>query len=99
MRTICTVALVLAVFPAVAMAETCVAIGGGKAPVEIQIFDETQQGAEGKVLYTGRLNREQRIPLTVSYLKFRYQYRLGAGDAWSASTSEWCQRGESRLVP
>ena len=99
MRTMSVVALALAVFPDVAMAETCIAVGGTKAPVEIQIFDETQQGADGKLLYSGRMNRDQRIPLTVSYLKFRYQYRAGPGDSWSPSASEWCQRGESRLVP
>lgn len=99
MRTTSAVALALLVFPAVALAESCVAVGGAKAPVEIQIFDETQQGAEGKLLYTGRMNREQRIPLTVSYLKFRYQYRVGPADSWSPSASEWCQRGENRLVP
>jgi hypothetical protein len=98
-RTLPIVALALLGFPAAAPAETCVVVGGAKAPVEIRIFDESQQGAEGKQLYAGRLNREQRIPVTVSYLKFLYQYRVGAADPWSTPVSEWCQRGENRLVP
>mgnify|MGYP003557056160 CR=1 FL=1 len=99
MKPLFAAVLVLLVLPRVASAETCVLVGGPKAPLEVQIFDETQQAAEGKLLYSGRINRDQRIPVTVSYLKVRYQYRSNAADPWSPAASDWCQRGESRVIP
>jgi len=89
----------LLLIPVSAKAQNCVVVGGDRAPVEIRIYDENEVGGLGRLLYDGMIERQQKIPLTVSKLRFRYEYRVDARDSWSPSKGESCQRGERKLVP
>lgn len=87
-----------ALTPHRAVNNSCNLLGGGRAPAWLQVYDEINTG-RGNKLWEGYIARDQRVPITTSSGRLRYDYRIEANEAWRGDVGMWCRNGDDQRVP
>lgn len=77
---------------------SCNLLGGGSAPAWLQVYDEINTG-RGNKLWEGYIARDQRVAITTSSGRLRYDYRIEANEAWRGDVGMWCRNGDDQRVP
>lgn len=77
---------------------SCNLLGAGRAPAWVRVFDEINTG-RGNLLWEGYIARDQRVPITTSGGRARFDYRIEAHEAWRGDVGLWCRNGDDQRVP
>jgi hypothetical protein len=83
-----------------APAQSCVIVGGPKAPAEVRIYESDPYASPaGKRIYVGILNHGERHLIESPTGRIWYAFRWSEGDSWREGYQAPCSGGQTVNLP
>ncbi len=101
-RTLCFAVLLVSLLIAAhshAGDNSCTIVAPAQNDRWVKIYDADGDGDRGKIIWKGKIEAGQKVPVTSTNGHIRYQYAPRLKGPYQGDTSAWCDQNNTILLP